>query len=324
MASDIELIVTNVHRNFTGVSATAAAVVRHQAERYRMRLAGGPLPSCPDPISIRQAMDLSRNPPADRSHVLWHVRRNNEMRAALWARDIKRLPIRIVFTSSAQRRHSTFPRWLISRMDAVIATTQNAAGFVPHVQGVVHHGVDTDRFSPPQDRAQAWRSTGYPGTIGLATVGRIRPEKGTDRFVDAMIRLLPDIPDATALIIGKAKAAHEKFKADLERRIAAAGLSERILFIGEVPAEQMPQLVAGLSTLMAVPRYEGYGLTPLEAMACGVPVVANEAGFFSDFIGDEEAGTIVRSSDPEAFALLCDSSSWFSRRFRAAVATASG
>ena len=76
------------------------------------------------------------------------MRRNTEMRAALWARDVLRLPVKIVFTSAAIRRHSAFPRWLISRMDAVIATTEAAASFVPHVRGIVPHGVDTERFFP--------------------------------------------------------------------------------------------------------------------------------------------------------------------------------
>ncbi|MCP4319232.1 MAG: glycosyltransferase family 4 protein [Hyphomicrobiales bacterium] len=301
MAPNTELIVTNMHRNFTGVSATATAVVQQQAERYRMRLAGRALPECPEPVSLWRAIQLSRAPAQGRSHVLWHVRRNNEMRAALWARDVMKLPIRIVFTSSAQRRHSAFPRWLISRMDAVIATTEEAAAFVPNVEAIVHHGVDTNRFCPPQDRAAAWKQTGHPGNFGIATIGRIRPEKGTDLFVDTMIRLLPDLPNATALIIGKATPAHRSFQAELQRRIETAGLSQRIIFTGEIAAARLPDLVASLSLLVAAPRYEGYGMTPLEAMASGVPIVAGNAGFFASFVGDNKAGTIVEK--PEAAAL---------------------
>ena len=161
----LELIVTNFNRNFTGVSATAAGVVRQQVGRYDMALAGVALPGCPNPISKREATHLSRTPPPGRAFTLWHVRRNTEMRAALWARDILRLPVKIVFTSAAIRRHSAFPRWLISRMDAVIATTEAAAGFVPAcARNVVPHGVDTERLSPAEDRTAAWVATGYPGS----------------------------------------------------------------------------------------------------------------------------------------------------------------
>ncbi|MCY6379584.1 glycosyltransferase family 4 protein [Hoeflea prorocentri] len=297
MADHPELIVTNMHRNFTGVSSTAAAVARLQAGRYDMRLVGRALTGCPAPISSWKAFSLSRKPPAGRSHILWHVRRNNEMRAALFARDLLKLPVRIVFTSAAKRRHSALPRWLISRMDAVIATTDEAAALVPNVRAIVHHGVDTGRFHPADDRDEAWRATGYPGRLGIATIGRIRPEKGTDLFVDAMIRLLPDLPDATALVIGKATPQHRAFAADLQRRIDAAGLSKRIVFTGELPAEETAGLIRALSLLVAPPRYEGYGMTPLEAMASGVPIVASRTGFFARFVDEDKAGTIVSKVD---------------------------
>ena len=119
-----ELIVTNFNRNFTGVSATAAAVLRQQMDQFDLRLVGHPLPGGPDTISYREAVKLCRTPPPGKPFTIWHVRRNPEMRVAIWARDVLRLPIKIVFTSAAIRRHSAYPRWLISRMDAVIATTE--------------------------------------------------------------------------------------------------------------------------------------------------------------------------------------------------------
>lgn len=295
-----ELIVTNFNRNFTGVSATAAGVIRQQVGRYDMALAGVALPGCPDPVSVAQARALTRTPPPGRPFAIWHVRRNTEMRAALWARDVLRLPIRIVFTSAAIRRHSAFPRWLISRMDAVIATTDEAAGFVPHVRGVVPHGVDTERFSPAQDRATAWADTGHPGARGIATIGRIRPEKGSDRFVEAMLRFLPDNPDVTALLIGRAGRSHQAFQDGLKAQIAAAGLTDRILFPGEVAPDALPALLRGLSAVVQLPRYEGYGMAPLEGMASRVPFVATDQGYYRSFSGQGSAGVIVPEDDAEA------------------------
>ena len=211
-----ELFVTNFNRNFTGVSATAANVIRQQVQTHDLALVGRPLPGCPEPIPVARARALSRQAPPGRPFSIWHVRRNTEMRAAIWARDVLRLPLRIVFTSAAQRRHSALPRWLISRMDAVIATTEEAAGFVPHVRAVVPHGVDTDLFTPAEDRAAAWAAQGVGGTLGIATIGRIRPEKGTDLFVEAMLRLLPDLPGAVALVLGRAAREHQGFLAGLK------------------------------------------------------------------------------------------------------------
>lgn len=288
-----ELFVTNFNKNFTGVSATAANVIRQQMVQYDLRLVGHPLPDCPTPITASDAKRLSRKAPNGRSFAIWHVRRNPEMRVAIWARDVLQLPIRIVFTSAAQRLHSAYPRWLITRMDAVIATTERAAEFVPNVRAVVPHGVDTDLFTPAADRAAAWAATGCTGTMGIATIGRIRPEKGTDLFVEAMIKLLPDLPGATALVIGRAGGKHDAFKQKLQDQIAAAGLSDRILFPGELPAAELPRLMQGLSLVMQLPRYEGYGMAPLEAMASGVPFVGSDAGYYRAFSAQGRSGVIV-------------------------------
>ena len=311
-----ELLITNFNRNFTGVSATAANVVRQQSGRFDMALVGQPLPGCPKPITVAQARRLSATPPPGKPFAIWHVRRNTEMRAGIWARDVLRLPIRLVFTSAAQRRHSAFPRWLISRMDAVIATTEEAARFVPNVRAVVPHGVDTDLFTPAPDRAAAWAALGYGGTLGIATIGRVRPEKGTDRFVDAMIRLLPDLPGATALVIGRAAREHQKFDLDLKDRVQRAGLIDRIRFVGENLADRLPQVVRGLSLVMQLPRYEGYGMTPLEGMASGVPFVASDTGYYRAFSAQGRCGTVVPLADPTAAAaaaaraLLSDSATF--------------
>lgn len=291
-----KLFVTNFNKNFTGVSATAANVIRAQMDRYDLALVGRPLPGCPDPITVRQARAASAD------GAIWHVRRNTEMRAALWARDILRLPIKIVFTSAAQRRHSAYPRWLISRMDAVIATTDKAASFVPHVRAVVPHGVDTALFHPAPDRAKAWGALGYGGKTGIATVGRIRLEKGTDHFVDAMIDLLPDHPDTVALVLGKATRDHRAFLANLKDRIKAAGLTDRILFPGEIPAQDLPAVMRGLSLVVQLPQYEGYGMVPLEAMASAVPFVGYDAGYYRAFSAEGRAGVIVDTPSAAAMA----------------------
>lgn len=301
-----ELYVTNFNPRFTGVSATVAAVLPQQLDRFRTVLVGHALPGCPTPISWRQALSLSRRAPRDRPFAIWHVRRNSEMQIALLARDILHLPIRIVFTSAAQRRHSAFPRWLIGRMDAVIATSEAAAKFVPGCRAVVPHGVDTNRFSPAKDRASAWRDTGFPGDYGIVTVGRIRPEKGTDLFVKAMLRALPMLPGAVAVVVGIAKSGDAAYLADLKAEVAAAGMADRLIFAGQVPPEQMPGLLQGARLLMALPRYEGFGVTPIEAMACAVPFIASQTGHFLEFAGPaddpKQAGHVVALEDWAAAA----------------------
>ncbi len=295
--SSPDLYVTNFNKNFTGVSATAAGVVGVQQEQFDMRLVGQALPDCPNPISKRAAYDLSKIKPDGKPFAIWHVRRNPEMRVAIWARDVLRLPIKIVFTSSAQRYHSIYPRWLISKMDAVIPTTPEAAKFVPNVHKVVPHGVDTERFKPAANRAVAWQALGYGGKRGVAAIGRVRPEKGTDVFVEAMLKVLPGQHDLVALVVGKAAKEHLEFQQKLKDKVAAAGLSDRLLFVGEVAADEMPDLTRSLSLLVALPRYEGYGMTPLEALASGVPFVSSDAGYFRTFSNGGKLGKVVPIED---------------------------
>ncbi|MEO0568599.1 MAG: glycosyltransferase family 4 protein [Pseudomonadota bacterium] len=300
-----ELVVTNFNRNFTGVSSTTANVLRQQVSQYDLVLAGRALPGCPDPLTRKEATTLCKTPSNGRPFVIWHVRRNTEMRAAIWARDVLRLPIKIVFTSAARHRHSAFPRWLIGRMDAVIATTDAAAELVPNVSKTVPHGVDTDVLFPADDRAAAWADTGFPGKRGIATMGRIRPEKGTDRFVDVMLQVLPSQPDVTAVVTGRAMPKHQGFLDKIKKKVAEAGMQDRILFPGELPVDKVHAFIRGLSLLLHLPRYEPFGVTPLEALSSGVPFVATDTGGqYRELTCDSKTGVIVEEDDTAGTAAV--------------------
>jgi mannosyltransferase len=297
-----ELYVTNFNPRFTGVSATAANVAMVQAKSFDLRMVGAPLPGCPKPLSKGDAIRASKTPPEGRAFSIWHVRRDPEMMTALWVRDILRRPIKIVFTSAAQRRHSMIPRKMISRMDAVIATTEAAASYVPNTTAVVPHGVNTDLFQPAADRNAVWAASGFGGTRGVATIGRIRPEKGTDIFVDTMLEVLPRTPDLTALVIGRAAPRDQRFLEDQKAKIAKAGLTDRLLFPGEMPPDDLARLMPGLTMVVNLPRYEGFGMVPLEAMAAGVPFVASDTGFYRSFSDGGRVGQIVNVEDIPAAA----------------------
>ncbi|MEK9721273.1 MAG: glycosyltransferase family 4 protein, partial [Quisquiliibacterium sp.] len=280
LSPDPEVIVFNLKRRYTGVSATVNALVPLQMSQWSLGYCGTTLSNGVAGATLRQAIALSSKPPRGRRFRIWHVRRDHEMMAGLWARDVLRLPIRLVFTSAAQHRHGWFPRWLISRMDAVICTTHKAASFVPNTTEVVNHGIDLGRFSPPQDKLSAWASSGLPGTYGIGTFGRVRPDKGSDLFVDAMIQVLPRFPEATAVIAGLATPQHRGFEADLRSKVAEAGLSGRIIFLGEVPAAEVADWYRRCLICVACPRYEAFGLTPFEAAGAGCAPICSRTGAF--------------------------------------------
>jgi mannosyltransferase len=253
-------------------------------------------------MTLKQAIALSRQPPQGRPFRIWHVRRDHEMMAGLWARDVLRLPIKLVFTSAAQHRHGWFPRWLISRMDAVISTTPKAASFVPNTTAVVPHGIDMQRFPPPPDKAQAWTTSGLPGRYGVGVFGRVRDDKGTDVFVEAMIAALPHLPDVTAVIAGLAQPKHQAFQQALIDKIAAAGLAERIVFLGEVPAAQVHQWYQRCLVCVACPRYEPFGLTPFEAASTGCALICSRTGAFEELVQPGVNGQLVDTGDAQGLA----------------------
>jgi mannosyltransferase len=299
---DPEVIVFNLKRRYTGVSATVNALVPLQARQWRLAYCGTPLPHGMPGMTLRQAIALSRRAPVGRPFRIWHVRRDHEMAAGLWARDVLRLPIRLVFTSAAQHRQGWFPRWLISRMDAVIATTPKAASVVPNTTAVVPHGIDLQRFSPPPDKASAWADSGLPGRYGIGVFGRVRPDKGTDVFVDAMIAALPHLPEVTAVIAGRAMPQHEAYQRSLQARIDAAGLRERIRFLGEVPAAEVHRWYQRCLVCVACPRYEPFGLTPFEAAACGCALVCSRTGAFEELVQPGVQGELVDTGDAAGLA----------------------
>lgn len=297
LSPDPEVIVFNLKQRYTGVSATVNALVPLQMNQWRLGYCGNTMSNGVQGMTLGEAIAVSRRAPADRPFRIWHVRRDHEMMAGLWARDVLRLPIRLVFTSAAQHRHGWFPRWLISRMDAVISTTDKAASFVPNTTAVVEHGIDLRRFSPPADKLAAWADSGLPGRYGIGTFGRVRPDKGSDVFVEAMIRALPALPDATAVIAGLAQPKHRAFENGLRQRIAAAGLSDRIVFLGEVPAAQVADWYRRCLVCVACPRYEPFGLTPFEAAATGCALICSKTGAFESLVEPGINGLLVETGD---------------------------
>src|ERR1700761_8570717 len=179
-------------------------------------------PHAPDGIArmgVSDLLTLWRR----RTPLIWHARRNNEMIVGVLLRWVG-WPIKLVFTSAGQRHHTWITRWLIRRMDAIIATSDISASFLKRAATVIPHGVDTDRYVPPADRAAAFAESGLPGRYAIGCFGRVRAQKGSDVFVDAMCQLLPRYPDFTAVIVGAVVPEQQGFANKLRKRIEAAGL----------------------------------------------------------------------------------------------------
>src|SRR5258708_16915639 len=161
-ADSLQLIVPNLHRRYSGVTATNRMVAPKLAQIFRAAWLG---PDTPDGIArlgIAGLCNLWRR----RAPLIWHARRNNEMIAGVLLRSLG-WPLKLVFTSAAQRHHTWITRWLIGRMDAIVATSDVSASFLEREAIVIPHGVDTERYAPPADRAAAFAQTGLPGRYAI-------------------------------------------------------------------------------------------------------------------------------------------------------------
>src|ERR1700716_1872519 len=232
-AHNLQLIVPNLHRRYSGVTATNRMVAPKLAQLFRAAWFGS---DAPDGLARMAIADLVQIWPR-RTPLIWHARRNNEMIVGVLLRSLG-WPLKLVFTSAAQRHHTWITRWLIRRMDAIIATNDISASFLEREAIVIPHGVDTDIYAPPANRAAAFAEAGLPGRYAIGCFGRVRAQKGSDVFVEAMCRLLPRYPDFTAVIVGAIMPEQTVFANDLKKRIETAGLASRIVIKGELSIEE--------------------------------------------------------------------------------------
>jgi mannosyltransferase len=293
--TDPDVIIPNLHWRYSGVTATNRMIAPRIAALIPAAWFGSDAPGGIRHLTSRDLLRLQGR----RQPLVWHARRNNEMMAGLLLRALG-WPLKLVFTSAAQRHHTWTTRAMMARMDAVIATSDASASYlrVPHV--VIMHGIDTQRYAPPPDRAAAFAATGLPGRYGIGCFGRVRAQKGTDVFVEAMCRLLPHYPDFTAVIVGEVTADQRGFESRLKDQVAAAGLSDRIRFLGELPIDEVPPWYKRILIYAFTSRNEGFGLTLLEAMASENALVAARAGAAEKVVREGDTGFLVPTGDADA------------------------
>jgi D-inositol-3-phosphate glycosyltransferase len=168
-------------------------------------------------------------------------------------------------------------------------------------------GVDSELFRP-MDREDARRRLNLgPDDAVVTFVGRIDPIKGIDTLLEAMALLKPRVTGRDLIlqfIGGELDADGQPIGslAETRRQIDALDLTGQVRLLGSRPQNQLP-LFYNASDLVCVPsRYESFGLVAVEAMACGVPVVASRAGGLIFSIEDGESGILAPVNDAAAFA----------------------
>lgn len=155
---------------------------------------------------------------------------------------------------------------------------------------VVYNGVDGSRFRP-----DAGRLTGMPEHYFLS-LGTLEPRKNLLGLLEAYRIAKPDVGDCK-LVIGGAKGWEYTV---LFEKVKEYGLESDVIFPGYLPADDLPKLYAGAQAFVFPSLYEGFGIPPLEAMSCGVPVIASDCSCIPEITGD--AALLVTPKNAEELA----------------------
>ncbi len=197
--------------------------------------------------------------------------------------------------------------------------------FLPPERVEVRHlGVDVDRFRPDVDGAPARAALGIlPEARVITILGRFQPVKGHLNFMRMAALLAPDYPDARFLVVGDNVldgVIGDRHKAAIKAMVDGdTNLQRQVIFTGFT--DDLVATLRGSDVLVCASDFESFGMQPVEAMACGVPVVSIDVGGPAETVLDGQTGFLVPPRDPAALAakvrLLLDDADLRARMGRA-------
>jgi glycosyltransferase involved in cell wall biosynthesis len=147
---------------------------------------------------------------------------------------------------------------------------------------VIHNGVGKEFFPRTEGIEQLKQEYGIRNRYFLY-VGAVEPRKNLVNLLNAFQGLQPSLRDAYQLVVAGVTRYKDK---ELFRRVAELGLENEVVFTGRVPQEILPLLYSGAEIFIYPSLFEGFGMPPLEAMACGTPVIASNRTSVPEVLGD--------------------------------------
>ncbi len=199
--------------------------------------------------------------------------------------------------------------------DTLVATTPLQIGYftrdydIPQDKIVmIPPGYDDSRFYPVSDatRDGIRERFGFQGKKVVASIGRLSRNKGFDLLVDAFSVVAPRIPDAVlymALGTESEETTEDPMLEEIVARVRELGLQDRVTISSSLPDDAMADFYRAIDVFCLPSRYEPFGMTAIEAMACGTPTVATTNGGLYRTLQYGSDGLFADSFDKEDFGL---------------------
>lgn len=262
----------------------------------------------PGPLNIVNAFHLARFIRERKVEIIHAHIAHDYLLAALAARLAGRAGLVIT-------RHVLFPLKklhgkMLRRVDRVIAVSHAVADtlraeniFDPAKIVVIHNGIDLARFArngTARDSLRGFIKPGARNSFLVGMVGHLAPIKGQEEFIRAAATVTSLRADVTFIIAGEDKSRTGENRRRLERLISDLGLNDRVHLLGWV--DDVPSLLRALDLLVSPSRSEPFGLSIVEGMACGVPMIATMSEGAREILEDGVTGQLLPSGNPEELA----------------------
>lgn len=277
------LIHFHIHHRRTGVTSSVENVLPYFENYFETYVFGNKV-KWHNYLSYKELKKKLKESPT----AIIHAHRNNEILRALWLR-LLGYQFKLVVSRHAATIPSSLTLKLMRRADERIGLIDEMKK-LPFDINIIGHGVITERFCPKENiTIPELKQENY-----IIVAGRVRPKKGHDTFIKAMIPLLEIKPDWAVVIIGKVD--DQQFVKELQELIAKHKLENQVYFISEVlDIERYYQA----SKATVIPSLsEGFSLVCLEAMASGsITVATKDVGVHSKVIKDSETGYLFEAGN---------------------------
>jgi glycosyltransferase involved in cell wall biosynthesis len=185
---------------------------------------------------------------------------------------------------------------IIKNADSAIALTKDMKNVFQEICdrdiAVVPNGIDIENY-----QNQAFAQERDTSEKRILFVGRLNPVKGVHYLLRAMKRVCEVLPDAKLIIVGDGEE-----REHLESLADSLGIRDRVDFVGKVPHERIPEYLCEADIFVLPSVSEGFGIVILEAMSCGLPIVATRVGGVPDIIEEGVNGCLVESGDFQEMA----------------------